>query len=104
MGLLMRYTDDEFTDAYMCTIDIDFKIQRLMVDDSQKVKLQIWDAPAGKERFRTVIPAFYRGAHALVFTFDLTDRQSFQAVSGWMKDAVSNSDCRVMCLVGNKMD
>ena len=41
-SLLVRFTDDVFTDNFMPTIGVDFKIKTLMVDN-KSAKLQIWD-------------------------------------------------------------
>ena len=46
--LLLRYTDGTYTDAFIDTIGVDFKI-KTVVFQSKKVKLQIWDT-AGQER------------------------------------------------------
>ena len=37
-------------------------------------KVQIWDT-AGQERFRTLTPSFYRGAHAVIVAYEITDTQ-----------------------------
>ena len=41
-SLLVRFTDDVFTDNFMPTIGVDFKIKTLTVD-GKSAKLQIWD-------------------------------------------------------------
>ncbi len=41
-SLLVRFADDVFTDNFMPTIGVDFKIKTLMVDN-KSAKLQIWD-------------------------------------------------------------
>ena len=41
-SLLVRFADDVFTDNFMPTIGVDFKIKTLMVD-KKSAKLQIWD-------------------------------------------------------------
>lgn len=53
----MRFADAHFTDNFISTIGIDFKVKQLEVLDAEgkrrRVKLQIWDT-AGQERFRTI--------------------------------------------------
>ena len=51
-SLLLRYTDDEFSDEFVTTIGMDFKFKRVEVH-GHPVKVQIWDT-AGQERFRTI--------------------------------------------------
>ena len=81
-SLLVRFADDLFTDNFMPTIGVDFKIKTLMVDN-KSAKLQIWDT-AGQERFRTITSSYFKGAHGVLVTYDITDRESFSAVQKWM--------------------
>lgn len=46
--------------------------------------MKIWDT-AGQERFRTITTSYFRGAQGILLVYDVTDRGSFQAVRGWMK-------------------
>lgn len=48
----------------------------------RKITLQLWDT-AGQERFQSLGVAFYRGSGAVVFCFDLGDRESFDALTAW---------------------
>ena len=41
-SLLMRFADDIFTDSFLPTIGVDFKIRTIEAGGS-KVKLQMWD-------------------------------------------------------------
>jgi len=52
-SILLRFADDAFSDTYVATIGVDFKIRTITVND-KVIKLQIWDT-AGQERFRTWI-------------------------------------------------
>ena len=73
--LLLRFSEDQFTSSFITTIGIDFKIRTVELD-GKRVKLQIWDT-AGQERFRTITNAYYRGAHGILLTYDVTDEGSF---------------------------
>ena len=46
--LLLRFADDSYTESYISTIGVDFKIRTIGID-GKTVKLQIWDT-AGQER------------------------------------------------------
>jgi Ras-related protein Rab-1A len=41
-SLLLRFSDDTFSDSYLTTIGVDFRFKTLEID-GKKVKLQIWD-------------------------------------------------------------
>ncbi|KAK1071653.1 ras GTPase, partial [Friedmanniomyces endolithicus] len=73
--LLLRFADDTYTESYISTIGVDFKIRTIELD-GKTVKLQIWDT-AGQERFRTITSSYYRGAHCICVVYDVTDMDSF---------------------------
>jgi len=102
-SICTRFTDNAFSEAFIATLGVDFKIKVLNID-GKKVRLQVWDT-AGQERFRTITQAFYRGAHGIVVVYDITDRQSFQNVQRWLEDVERYAPDNVLkMLVGNKSD
>ncbi|XP_053102789.1 ras-related protein Rab-10-like [Hemicordylus capensis] len=89
--------------SYIATIGIDFKIKTISFNDTT-MKLQIWDT-AGQERFHTFTTSFFRGAHGFVLVYDITNIESFQGISHWMKDIHEKADENVeIILLGNKCD
>merc|ERR1711976_211018 len=101
--LLLRFTDDSFTANHLTTIGIDFKIKIINLEE-KLIKLQIWDT-AGQERFRTITKTYYKGAHGIILTYDVTDENSFKNIRNWVKQIEQNAQnnvCKV--LVGNKSD
>jgi len=101
--LLLRFTDDSFTANHLTTIGIDFKIKIINLDDKQ-IKLQIWDT-AGQERFRTITKTYYKGAHGIILTYDVTDENSFKNIRNWVKQIEQNAQSNVCkVLIGNKCD
>ncbi len=44
-SLLLRFTDDTFTDNFISTIGVDFKIRTVNLD-GKVIKMQIWDTGA----------------------------------------------------------
>lgn len=68
------------------------------------VRLQIWDT-AGQERYRTITKAYYKGADGILVTFDLTDKESFFNIDGWMKEVEKQCGPEVNIIVlANKSD
>jgi len=101
--LLLRFTDDTYTESYISTIGVDFKIRTIELEQ-KKIKLQIWDT-AGQERFRTITSSYYRGAHGIIVVYDVTDQVSFNNVKQWLQE-IDRYACESVnkLLVGNKCD
>jgi len=79
--LLLRFAENTFTEGYMATIGVDFKIRTIDVG-GKNIKFQLWDT-AGQERFRTITSSYYRGAHGIIIAYESTDRTSFDNVIKW---------------------
>mmetsp|Transcript_10656 Transcript_10656/g.32624 ORF Transcript_10656/g.32624 Transcript_10656/m.32624 type:complete len:202 (-) Transcript_10656:288-893(-) len=103
-SILLRYTEDMFEDLPQ-TIGVDFKTQKMDVK-GKRVKLTLWDT-AGQERFRTLTSAYYRGAHGVIFVYDVTRRETFTSLQeDWLTELENystNADL-VKMVVGNKID
>lgn len=102
-SLLVRFNEDNFIANQKTTIGVDYKAKEITIGNDQ-VKLQIWDT-AGQERFRSMTSAFYSKAQGVVITFDVTRRDTFDAVPNWIRDVnmYAPSHC-VIILVANKVD
>ena len=101
--LLLRFSDNIFTDSFISTIGVDFKIRTVSIG-GVKIKLQIWDT-AGQERFRTITSSYYRGAHGIIVVYDVTDQKSFDNIKKWLKEIDTFAGSTVQkLLVGNKSD
>lgn len=101
--LLLRFSDDTYTNDYISTIGVDFKIKTVELD-GKTVKLQIWDT-AGQERFRTITSSYYRGSHGIIIVYDVTDQESFNGVKMWLQEIDRYATSTVLkLLVGNKCD
>ncbi|KAG2360867.1 P-loop containing nucleoside triphosphate hydrolase protein [Suillus spraguei] len=94
--LLLRFADDTYTESYISTIGVDFKIRTIELE-GKTVKLQI-------ERFRTITSSYYRGAHGIIVVYDVTDNDTFTNVKQWLQEIDRYASEGVnKLLVGNKM-
>ncbi|TGO31050.1 hypothetical protein BPAE_0002g01430 [Botrytis paeoniae] len=103
-ALLIRYCDDQFdSESSTATIGVDFKLKTLSIHGSP-YRLNLLDT-AGQERFRTLSNSYYRGAHAVLLVYDVTNRESFNSLSRWIDEAENNAvDGCVFWIVGTKCD
>lgn len=102
-SILARFSDDNFSQSFISTIGIDFKIRTIEIN-SYKVKLQVWDT-AGQERFATITTAYYRGAQGIILVYDITNVKSFENCQKWKKNIDNHSSENTnMVLCGNKLD
>ncbi|SJL06324.1 related to Ras-related protein Rab-18-B [Armillaria ostoyae] len=108
-SLLLRFSDETWLpeDEASATIGVDFRVHRLTLRNGKQVKLSIWDT-AGQERFRTITASYYRGAQGVVLVYDVSSRESFEALPRWVGEmetylgTVAEGPVRVV--VGNKVD
>jgi len=101
--LLLRFADDTYTDTFISTIGVDFKI-RTVEYRNKLIRLQVWDT-AGQERFRTITSSYYRGAHGIIVVYDITDAVTFNNTKQWLQE-VDRYACENVnkMIVGNKLD
>ena len=102
--ILLRYSEDSFTENYDVTIGLNYRIKTLEIDNTT-VKMQIWDT-SGEEKFKSIAKNFYRGAHGVVLVYDICELNSFLDVKSWIEQIIENSenDDIIMILCGNKSD
>lgn len=101
--MLLRFADDTFNESHISTIGVDFKIRTVDINN-KTAKLQIWDT-AGQERFRTITSSYYRGAHAIMIIYDVSDLSSFNNIKTWFLECDRyGSDDTIKVLIGNKID
>ena len=102
-NIMLRYINKEFNINTKATVGVEFGSKNVIID-KKIVKGQIWDT-AGQERYRAITSAYYKGAHGAFVVYDITQRESFEAVDRWINDLRNNTDERLeIILIGNKSD
>ena len=97
---MITNTFSEFQDS---TIGASF-ITKHVETSKENINYEIWDT-AGQERYRSLAPMYYRGAHCVFLVFDLTNRDSYDAIKNWEKEIKNNAkDVVLTILIGNKSD
>ncbi|KAM6155718.1 ras-related protein Rab-36 [Rhynchocyon petersi] len=103
-SLIHRFCKNVFDRDYKATIGVDFEIERFEIA-GVPYSLQIWDT-AGQEKFKCIASAYYRGAQAIITTFDLSDVQTLEHTRQWLEDALRENEpgFSAIFLVGTKKD
>ena len=101
-SLINRFTYDTF-EIQSTTIDNSICYKHLDIEN-KIIKIQLWDI-CGSERFRRVIPNFYRNASGAVVAYDISDKWSFDRVKFWVNEVkkYSNTETNIV-IVGTKCD
>jgi acetylornithine deacetylase/succinyl-diaminopimelate desuccinylase family protein len=101
-SLIVRLTENRFSEDYKMTLGTSFAAHTLNVGDSI-VTLQVWDL-GGQPSFSHLRSFFYQGSKGGIIVFDLTDAKSFKNVSTWQKDLFNVCGEVPIVLIGNKND
>ena len=102
-NLITRYCDNQFKNSYVATIGVDFKIKKMVANDT-KIRMQIWDT-AGQERFKNITQTYYKGASGIIMAYAINERTSFSNIGRWMSQIEANAPQAVTkLLVGTKSD
>jgi Ras-related protein Rab-5C len=75
----------------------------MLSSSSIAVKLKIWDT-AGQEKYRSMVPIYYRGSAAIVIVYDLSDIQSFREGQDLARQVKEAEPLALLYMVGNKND
>lgn len=69
----------------------------------EEVQLDIWDT-AGQEKFKSIVPMYYKGSKGIMIIYDITSSDSFEGAKRWINDIETSYNSAALFLVGNKID
>jgi small GTP-binding protein len=101
-SLITRYVDNSFGAGAASTVAAASRTVRYD-HRGVAIDLVLWDT-AGQERYRALTPIYYRNAIAAVIVFDVTSRETFEHVQGWINELLSNVGDIVIVICANKQD
>jgi small GTP-binding protein len=101
-SIITRYIDKAFSGNLAPTVGgacrtLPYKFRDYLLS------LTVWDT-AGQEIYRSLSPIYYRNSAAAVIVFDITARESFAQVSGWVGEVQAAVENVVTIICGNKLD
>ncbi|KAM3176349.1 hypothetical protein ACTXT7_006697 [Hymenolepis weldensis] len=133
-SIALRFVKSQFQEFQEATIGAAYLTQSIVVGDPQvTVKFEIWDTAAmiitcprdsrfvhltgspldtyfcvkamRQERYHSLAPMYYRGAHAAIVVYDITNRQTFDRATKWVDELREKAPgVKVIALAGNKSD
>ena len=102
-SLINQYIEGKFEENLLCAAGLDLKKKIIKIND-KSVKLMIYDS-AGHERFRTLSKNQINSSKGILIVYDVTEKESFEALNFWMKSFKENANKDAICLIiGNKID
>ena len=103
-SIIKRILENKFNENYDSTIGIDYYTKNIVYKGTI-FKCQIWDT-AGQERYKSLIPAYLRGASLIFIIYDIMKESGLNDVQNWInfiKTHIQINQTKVL-LVGNKID
>lgn len=101
-SIIRTLFDQPFEDTWRKTSGVDFRATQIQSQSGVMYRCQIWDT-AGSDDLNIITKNYYKRANAFVLVFDVTNRQSFDALTARMNSiATFARDDAVILLAGNK--
>ena len=102
-NIMSKYLKNQFREDSKATVGVEFGSKQFSVEGHQ-IKAQIWDT-AGKERYKAITSAYYKGAKGAFIVYDITRKNTFETVNKWVSDITAAADKKItLILIGNKND
>ena len=102
-SIIKRFVFNEFERCTMTTMGMS-NYSKVINLNEEMIKLNLFDT-SGQERYQSIATTFYRGSHAALIVYDITNEESFQKVSYWIKQAKEYASEEIcLLLIGNKLD
>ena len=99
--IINRINNEEFKDLNESSVGIDYYSKNIKFR-GEELTLQIWDT-AGQEKYRGLIPTYARNAVLAFIIYDISSKQSFENLTGWI-DYLNSIEKMPMIICGNKID
>jgi small GTP-binding protein len=99
--LVRSLTNQTFETKHKQTIGLDYSNRKIMIDQNI-IKILFFDT-SGAARFAHLISPFLKSATVVLFTFDITNQGSFEAMKKFMNLQLYHKEA-LFAIVGDKRD
>lgn len=101
-SLIRRFVLNEFSEDYISTIGVRVS-SKIVSYQNKEIKLLIWDV-AGTSEEEKVPKAYFLGASAAMFVFDLSREETYNTIETYLDNIKQLSGLKRVTVVGNKKD
>lgn len=101
-SLIKRFVHQQFSDQYLTTIGVKIDKKEVVVGD-HTVKMMIWDI-AGESDSLQIPQSYFMGAHAAIFVFDLTRKETYESLDVNSFNVLKHIGDIPSIVIGNKCD
>lgn len=104
-SIAMRFIEDKFSESHVVTLAAKFQQPKVHLKSGTTVKINLWDT-SGEEKFRSVLPIYFKNINGAILTYSINDKLTFDSVRYWLAELdkhVKKEDV-ALYLVGNKKD
>ena len=103
-NFLFKFIEGQFSPLHVATVGFDYKSKIITLPQSKKkVKLQIWDT-AGQEKYMSLNKNILQRVQGIILMYDITQRETFERLTIWLKIIKQMINNITIILVGNKLE
>lgn len=81
-SITQRYVYEKFEEKYYNTLGGAYLEKKIETNEGELI-LNLWDT-AGDERYKSIMPLYYRDAVAAILVYDVSDVNSFKDINYWI--------------------
>mgnify|MGYP006107815295 CR=1 FL=1 len=101
-SVALRISCNTFVPNGEATIGASYCSKIIYKDDIQ-YNFNIWDT-AGQEKYRCLVPLYYKNSDAAIIVYDITNKRSFENAKKNVLELRKNTELSVILFIGNKCD
>ena len=101
-SIFERFIKGKFAENKSASIGIDFETNILKYKNTNYT-IDLYDIP-GQERFRSIVPSYYRIVEGFFIVFDLTNENSLNSIQYWVDSIKEHLQEPKFIILGNKDD
>jgi len=89
-SLIHQFVSSHFSERMPPTAAMAYRVKDVLLND-RRVQFQLWDT-AGQEKFRSMVPQYYRDASAIFVVCDGTVKESVDELRYWLHQVSLHAD------------